>query len=164
MISIVVGASDNDVIGHLSKLPWYLSRDLKNFAKLTKGHSTIMGRKTFDSIVERLGHGLPERKNIVITRQSDFSHKDALVAHDWTEAVKLSGNDEIFVSGGAEIYKLALPHTDRIYLTRIHTTCDGDVLLPIKNFSDWEVVHQEEWPKDEKNEFDATYYIYERRS
>lgn len=123
-----------------------------------------MGRKTFDSIVARLGKPLPNRKSVVITRQKDFKvPKGVVVAGSWEEAMEKTKGDEIFISGGSEIYKMALPHTDRIYLTRIHTTCEGDVEMPITDFSEWKIIHQEEWPKDEKNKFDATYYIYERK-
>lgn len=163
MISIIVAASDNDIIGHLNKLPWYLSRDLKNFARLTRGNTTVMGRKTFESILARLGHPLPDRKNVVITRQKDFDAKGATVVASWEEAMKATAGEEVFVSGGNEIYKLALPHADRLYLTRVHRTSEGDTHLPIKDFSEWTLVEKEEWPKDEKNEFDATYYVYERK-
>ena len=163
MISIIVAASDNDVIGHLNKLPWYLSRDLKNFSRLTRGNTTIMGRKTFESILARLGHALPNRKNVVITRQTEFDAKGATVVGSWEEALRATAGEEVFVSGGNEIYKLALPYADRLYLTRVHRNSDGDTYLPIKDFSEWTLVEKEEWPKDEKNEFDATYYVYERK-
>jgi dihydrofolate reductase len=164
MISIIVGASDNNVIGHLNKLPWYLPRDLKNFSALTTGHTTIMGRKTFESIMARLGKPLPNRQSIIITKQKDFQTPEGCaVANNWSEAIQKATDREIFVSGGTEIYKLALPDTQRIYLTRIHTTCDGDVYLPITDFSDWKLIHEEQWPKDEKNQFNATYQIYERK-
>ena len=163
MISIIVAASDNDVIGHLSKLPWYLPRDLKNFSSLTTGHTAVMGRKTFESILARLGHPLPNRKNVVITHNEKYKAPECIVATSWEKAMEKIKGDEIFVSGGVEIYKMALPYANRLYLTRVHTICEGDVLLPIKDFSDWNLIHKEFWAKDEKNKSDATYYIYERK-
>src|SRR5947207_2376698 len=126
MISIIVGTSENGVIGHLNDIPWYLPRDLKHFSEITKGHTTLMGRKTYDSIVKRLGHALPNRKNIILTRQKDFKAPDCIVVNSWDEAVKAAQGKDIYVSGGADIYSLALPHADKIYLTIIHTQSEGD--------------------------------------
>ena len=164
MITIIVAASDNNIIGHLNKLPWYLPRDLKNFSKTTRGHTTLMGRKTFDSIMSRLGHPLPDRKNVIITRQKDFAvPTGCVVVGSWEEAMEKTKGEEVFVSGGAEIYKMALPNADRLILTRVHKISDGEVPLPIEDFSEWRLTHEEFWPKDEKNEYDATYQIYERK-
>lgn len=164
MISIIVAASDNDVIGHANALPWYLSRDLKNFKELTTGHTTVMGRKTFESIMARIGKPLPNRKNVVITTQSDFqAPPEVIVVHSWEEAMEKTKEEEVFVSGGEAIYKMALPHADRLILTRVHMNSEGETKFPIKDFSEWKLVHEESWPKDEKNEWDATYQIYERR-
>src|SRR4051812_26269051 len=110
MISIIVAASDNNIIGHLNKLPWYLPRDLKKFKENTVGHTTLMGRKTFDSIMTRLGHPLPDRKTVIITRQKDFvAPPECIVVGSWEEAMEKTRGEEVFVSGGAEIYKMALP-------------------------------------------------------
>ena len=164
MISIIVAASDNNIIGHLNKLPWYLPRDLKNFSKTTRGHTTVMGRKTFDSIMARLGHPLPERESVIITRQKNFTAPpECVVVSSWEEAMEKTKEKEIFVSGGAEIYKMAVSHADRLILTRVHKISDGDIELPIKDFSEWQLTYEEFWPKDEKNECDATYQIYERK-
>jgi dihydrofolate reductase len=164
MISIVVAASDNDVIGHLNALPWYLSRDLKRFKELTTGHTALMGRKTFESIVARIGGPLPNRKNVIITRQTDFSVPEGcVVASSWKDAMEKTKGEEVFVSGGEAIYEMSLPYVDRIYLTRVHTVSDGEVRLPITDFSDWTLVSEEFWPKDEKNEWDATFLVYDRK-
>lgn len=163
MISLIVAASDNDVIGHLNTIPWYLSRDLKNFKKLTVGKTAIMGRKTFESIMTRLGKPLPDRKSVIITRQSDFTvPTGCVVASSWEDAMEKTKGEEIFVSGGEAIYAMALPYVDRLHLTRVHMQSEGEIMLPITDFSDWNLVHEEKWPKDEKNEYDATYQIYER--
>lgn len=164
MISIIVAASDNNIIGHLNKLPWYLPRDLKKFKENTVGHTTLMGRKTFDSIMARLGHPLPERKSVIITRQKDFAApSECVVVGSWQEAMEKTAGEEVFVSGGAEIYKMAFPYADRLILTRVHKISDGEVGLPIKDFSEWQLISEEFWPKDEKNECDATYQIYDRK-
>lgn len=164
MASIIVAASDNDVIGHANDLPWRLSRDLKNFSKLTTGNTALMGRKTFESIMMRLGHPLPNRKNVIITRQKDFvAPPECVVAGSWEEAMEKTQGEDVFVSGGAEIYRMALPRASHLYLTRVHVQSKGDVRLPPVDFSEWNLIHEEQWPKDEKNEYDATYQIYERR-
>ncbi|KAA0205954.1 dihydrofolate reductase [Candidatus Uhrbacteria bacterium] len=163
MISIIVAVSDNDVIGHQNVLPWYLSRDLKNFKKLTTGNTVVMGRKTFDSIMARLGHPLPDRKNVIITRQEDFRAPDCVVAHSWEEAIEKTKGENVFIGGGEAIYRMALPQADRLHLTRVHMQSEGDVKFPPVDFFEWNLVHEEEWPKDEKNETAATYQIYERK-
>lgn len=164
MISVIVAATDNDVIGRANDLPWYLSRDLKNFKDVTTGHTTIMGRKTFDSIFARLGKPLPNRKNVIVTTQTDFhAPPECVVAHSWEEAIEKTKGEEIFVIGGATLYALALPFADRLHLTRVHATIEGDVRLPPIDFSEWNLVSEEVWPKDEKNKFDASYQIYERK-
>lgn len=164
MISIIVAASDNNVIGHLNAIPWYLPRDLKNFKALTVGNTAVMGRKTFDSIMTRLGKPLPDRKTVIITHQKDFAAPpECVIASSWEDAMEKTKGEEVFVSGGEAIYEMALPHADRLYLTRVHMQSGGDIMLPITDFSDWNLVHEEEWLKDEKNEHDATYQIYERR-
>lgn len=161
MIAIVVGTSENGVIGHLNKIPWYLPRDLKHFKEVTLGHTVVMGRKTYESIIARIGTPLPDRKNIIITRQTDFKAPDCTVAHTWEEAVEAAQGEDIYVSGGSEIYNMALPHTDRLYLTKIHTHSDGDVYFKY-NKDEWREVSKEFHPKDEKNPFDCTFYVYER--
>lgn len=164
MINIIVAASDNDVIGHLNQIPWYLPRDLKHFKELTMGHTALMGRKTFESIVARIGKPLPDRKNVVITRQTDFvAPPEVIIASSWEDAMEKTKGEEVFVSGGEAIYAMALPHADRLLLTRVHTQSEGGVRFPIQDFSAWTLVHEEAWPKDEKNAFDATYQVYERR-
>lgn len=164
MVNIIVAASDNDVIGHLNQIPWYLPRDLKHFKELTIGHTALMGRKTFESIVARIGKPLPDRKNVVITRQADFvAPPGVVVASSWADAMEKTRGEEVFVSGGEAIYAMALPDADRLLLTRVHTQSEGEVTFPMRDFSAWTLVREEFWPKDEKNVFDATYQVYERR-
>jgi dihydrofolate reductase len=133
-LSIIVATARNGVIGKDNQLPWHLPQDLKYFREKTTGKPVIMGRKTFESI----GRPLPNRVNIVITRNKDWSREGIIVVHDLAEAIKAASNIreggsefEIMVIGGAEIYKSALPKADRIYLTYIDKHVDGDAFFPV---------------------------------
>jgi dihydrofolate reductase len=161
IISLIVAASENDVIGKDKKLPWSLPDDMKHFRVLTQGHPVIMGRKTYESI----GHALPNRRNIVITRQADFQLPDAEVAPSVDAALKLVGDDssaEAFVIGGGEIYKQMIEEADRIYMTRVHTTIDGDAFFPTIDSSVWKELSKEEHPKDEKHLFPFSFITYQK--
>lgn len=126
-ISIIVAVAKNNVIGKDNKLPWHLPEDLKHFKELTSGHTVIMGRKTFESI----GRPLPNRKNIVISRNENFKANDMEVVHSIEQALDLTKNeDEVFIIGGAEIYKQALLLVNKIYLTRINKDYEGDAYFP----------------------------------
>src|SRR3989338_2229679 len=163
MLSIIVATSENNMIGHLNKIPWYMPQDLKHFAAVTKGHTVIMGRNTYESIFARLGKPLPERKNIVVTRNADFKAQGCTIVHSLDEALKKTlGEEENFVIGGSQLYAEALAKTDRIYRTRIHTTLEGDAFFPELAATEWKLVESKPETKDEKNPFDATYEIYER--
>lgn len=165
MISIIVGTTENRVIGHLNKIPWYLPRDLKHFSTTTKGHTVIMGRNTYESIIARNGKPLPERNNIVVTWQKDFQAPGCVVVHSLQEALSKSPkNAEVFVIGGSQLYNEALTKADRLYITIIHTTLEGDAFFPEFNKTDWKIVSENRFEKDGKNQFASTYYIYDRRS
>src|SRR3990167_8244481 len=141
MLALIVATSENNVIGHLNKIPWYMPRDLKHFASVTKNHTVIMGRNTYESILARLGKPLPERKNIIVTRQGNFKAPYCVVVHSLEEALeKVAQNEEVFVIGGSQMYAEALPKTDRIYRTRIHTKLEGDAFFPELNPKEWKLV------------------------
>ena len=126
-ISAVVAMSENRVIGKGGQLPWRLPEDLKRFRILTTGHTVIMGRKTFESI----GRPLPNRKNVVISRQPGFHSEGVVVVHSLDEALQSCGQEsEVFVIGGGEIYRAALQKIQRIYLTLVHSQIDGDAYFP----------------------------------
>jgi len=155
MISIIVAVAENGVIGKDNQLLWRLSDDLKQFKALTSGHAVIMGRKTFDSI----GKPLPKRTNIVITRQDKVSEDTSvLVANSIERAVEmakeLKGNDEIFIIGGGNIYEQSLAITDKVYLTEVKTTIDGDTYFPDLSKDEWEEISRKSYQKGEKNEYD----------
>jgi dihydrofolate reductase len=161
IISLLVAADENNVIGKDNKLPWHLPSDLKYFKNLTWGMPILMGRKTFDSI----GKPLPGRKTIVITRNKDWQHENVTTVHSLEEAIiKAKGFDvnEIFVIGGAEIFRSAFPDAKRIYLTRIHHRFDGDVFFPVLDNS-WKLVKEKKQSADEKNAYDHTFQVWERQ-
>jgi len=136
-ISLIVALSENHVIGTGNRLPWSLPEDLKRFKRVTMGHPVIMGRKTYESI----GRLLPGRENIIITRNKNFSVEGAIVSSSLEEAYEKAstspGSEEVFVIGGGEIFSLALPHADKLYLTWVHKKIPGDAHFPeidAKNF------------------------------
>lgn len=156
-ISMIVATSENGVIGKDGDMPWRLSADLKNFKKITTGHSMIMGRKTWDSI-QRL---LPGRTTVIVTRREDYKVEGAIVVNSLEEALSATDDESPFVVGGAEIYRLALPLVSRIYLTRVHAEIDGDTFLPEIDFGQWKKVESESHKADEKNSQDYTFEVWE---
>lgn len=133
--------------------------DLKHFKKITSGHSVIMGRKTFESI----GKALPGRRNIVVSRQEFFKADGCTVVKSLQAAVDLCQKEkEVFIIGGAEVYKQAINAADRIYLTRIYNEFEGDSYFPEINFSNWKLTKYEKFHSDENNKFDYSFAEYER--
>ena len=130
MISLIVAADEGNLIGADNSIPWYLPEDLKRFKQITMGHTVIAGRKTHESIVERLGHPLPGRLTIVVTRGPARRDTETVrYRHSLDEALADAGDEELFVIGGAEIYHAALPRIQRIYLTRVAGRFEGDTRL-----------------------------------
>ena len=163
ILSMLVAADTNNVIGKENRLPWHLPNDLKYFKNLTWGMPIVMGRKTFESI----GKALPGRKSIVITRNRDWSAADTTVVHSVQEAVQAAqvyGVKEIFVIGGAAIFQTAFASAYRLYLTRIHHAFEGDVFLPNINEKEWQQVKSLHQPTDEKNRYAHTFEVWERKS
>lgn len=164
-INIIVSVSENWTIGKNNKLLWKLSSDLKRFKDLTSGKPVIMGQKTFESLPNG---ALPNRTNIVLTDNPNFSAPNIIVAFNIFEAIERAKlecgkNCEIFVIGGGMIYKLFLEYADFVYLTTVHTIIDGDTYFPELNLDDWKLISEEFKEKDEKNEYDHTYKIYKRK-
>ncbi len=157
MISLIVAHDQNRVIGHKNKLPWYLPGDLKYFKEQTMGKPMIMGRKTFESI----GKPLPGRRNIVVTRNVGFQHEGIEVATSVEEAIKLAGNvEEIMVIGGEQIFDLTLPIADRLYITYIDHTFEGDTYFPTYE-DDWKLVSKSEPIKTDEG-YSFYYCIFEK--
>jgi len=158
-VSIIVAIGRNHAIGKNNKLLWHLPKDLKHFKDVTTGHTVIMGRKTFDSV----GKPLPNRRNIIVTRQA-ISIEGCEVVSSIDAALALCANEEeVFIVGGAEIYKLSIPLTDRIYLTVIDHDFDGDTFFPELNDEDWKETERENFEPDEKNKYTYSFITLERR-
>ncbi|MEY3171130.1 MAG: Dihydrofolate reductase [Pseudomonadota bacterium] len=154
-LSIIVAMSSNRVIGVNNTLPWHLSEDLKHFKFLTVGHTIIMGRKTYDSI----GRALPNRRNIVISRNIEISCEGAEVVHSIEDAFSISKNDgEVFVIGGSNIYEQALHLVDHLYITEIKKSFLGDAFFPEINKSIWVETSREDHIANDGLEFSFVNY------
>jgi dihydrofolate reductase len=162
-VSLIVAVSSNGTIGRDGDLPWYLPADLKHFKRTTMDHHLIIGRRTW----EEVGKPLPGRTMVVVTRSRRFVPPGGVfVARSVEEALEIaSGDDEPFIGGGSQIYRIALARdlVDRIYLTRIHAEVEGDTHFPDFDLSEWELVSEEHHEADEKNEFDYSFLVYDRR-
>ena len=157
-ISLVCAVSENNVIGWNNRLPWHLPADLKHFKSLTTGHTVFMGRKTWQSI----GKPLPNRINIIITRQADFSAPGGLVVHSLLDGLALCP-DQVFVIGGGEIYREALAYANKIYLTRIHQCFIGDTFLFDLNPEIWQEISRQDCTPDIKNSLGYSFLVYGRK-
>jgi dihydrofolate reductase len=149
-LSLIVAVAENGVIGHNNQLIWHLPNDLKQFKRLTTGHCIIMGRKTFESI----GKPLPNRTSIIISRNLDFQIEGCITVNSLENAIlaaKKIENEETFIIGGAEIYRLALPIIDKIYLTEVHHIFEGDTSFPVIDKTIWQETHREDFEIDEKH-------------
>lgn len=161
IVSCIVAATENWVIGKDNDIPWYLSDDLKYFKKKTSGHHILMGRNCFESI----GRPLPKRTNIVITRNPFYTISNCLIAHSIQEALSIAHDhkeEEAFIIGGGQIYEQSQVFWDRIYLTKVHTEIEGDVYFPQIDLSTWKLQSEEKHQKSEKNEFDYSFLVYEK--
>lgn len=161
MISLIAAIGKNNELGKGNTLLWNMPTDMKYFRETTKGHSVIMGRKTFES----LGQALPNRRNVVITRDVNYEKKDVEIVHSLKEALDLFKNkdEEIFVIGGGDIYKQALPFADRLYITHVAAEDkDADAFFPEIIPVVWNEVSHEEHQKDGKNPFNYTFSVYEK--
>ncbi len=156
MISIIVAVAENGVIGDGERMPWHISADLKHFKEITTGHSVIMGRKTFES----LGRPLPNRRNIVITRDVTYTAVGVEVVHSLEEAIALTKDNDNFIIGGGEIYRQAMPFADRLYITHIRATFEGKTTFPEIDEKHWHIVEQSE--TFEENGIRFEYITYER--
>lgn len=158
MISIIVAVAQNGVIGSGNRMPWHIAEDLQRFKAITTGHPVIMGRKTFES----LGRPLPNRTNVVITRNPDWKADGVKSVSSLWEAVLLfPKEEEVFIIGGGEIYRQALPIADKVYLTVIHDDYEGDTCFPALDPAQWQAVSTELHPHGENfpHSFEFTDYI-----
>jgi dihydrofolate reductase len=149
-VILIAAVGANGVIGRDNDLPWRIREDLQHFKALTLGHTLVMGRKTYDSI----GRPLPGRRTVVVTRQLDWSVDGVEVAHDLDDALKLASSNDLYVAGGGEIYRQALPYADRLELTEVDQSPDGDVTFPAFDRTDWR-----ETARDQRDGFAFVTYV-----
>jgi len=162
MLSIIVAVAENNVIGKDNKLIWHLPEDLKRFKQLTTGHTIIMGRKTFES----LGRVLPNRKHIVLTKDTSFQidNQNVEIVNDIKELDKyIKLEEECFVIGGAIVYAQLMPKVEKMYITKIHKKFDGDAYFPVIDEENWIILEKSQGVKDEKNPYDYEYITYKRK-
>ena len=161
-IAMIAAMTDDRVIGIDNSLPWKLPNDMKWFRQKTLGKPIIMGRKTFESFGAR---PLPGRKNIIITRDTGYKAEGCEVVHSIDAALQAAGDvEEAMIIGGASFYEQMLPRADRLYLTLVHTTVQGDAWFPEIDFSQWDETERIDNPGDEKNPFPHTFVILERKA
>jgi dihydrofolate reductase len=160
IVSLIAAMAQNRVIGHDGGLPWRLPRDMRRFQRLTTGHAVIMGRKTYDSV----GQPLPNRRNLVVTRSIDYRPPGVRVFHSLDDALLAADCGEVFVAGGAEIYRLAFPRAVRLYLTVVHAVVEGDTFFPAFAMDDWHLEEDLRYPSDERHPFAHSFRFYVRRS
>jgi len=160
VITLIVAVADNGVIGRDNTLPWHLPEDLKRFKRLTMGKPMIMGRKTFESI----GKPLPGRRNIVVTRDTNYHREGIEVVHGTDEALAVTADaPEVMVIGGAELFRTALPLAGRIHLTRVHGNIEGNVMWPALDTRQWEVIERERHESDDRHAYAMTFEVWEKR-
>mgnify|MGYP001472876003 CR=1 FL=1 len=160
MLTMIAAAAENNALGKNNDLVWHLPDDFKRFKRLTSGHHIIMGRKTFESFPKLL----PNRTHVIITRQKDYKPKDTIVVSSLEEAIKVSKLDEQpFIIGGGEIYKMGMEEATKIELTRVHGEFDADTFFPEINEDEWELVKEQFHEKDEKHDYAFTYLTYEKK-
>jgi dihydrofolate reductase len=161
-VSLIVAVSENGVIGRDGGLPWRLSKDLRRFKQLTMGHHLVIGRRTW----EEVGTPLPGRIMVVVTRDRTFAADGVLVAHSLDEALDLvRDDDEPFIGGGAEIYRMALERSmvDCLYITRVHAEVEGDTFFPEIDLEAWRLISREDHDADDKNQYPFSFLTYERK-
>lgn len=160
-ISMIAAMTDERVIGIENRLPWRLPNDMKWFRQHTLGKPIIMGRKTFESFGSK---PLPDRTNIIITRDESYQAKDSIVVHSIDEALQAAGEvDEIMIIGGASFYEQMLPQADRLYLTFVHADVQGDAWFPEIDLSEWNEVERIDYDADEKNPQAHSFVILNRK-
>lgn len=164
IISLIAAISKNRVIGKNNDLPWHLPDDMKYFMQTTKGHHVIMGRKNYDSIPEKF-RPLPNRTNIVVTRQEKYVAPNCIVVHSLEKGIEIArqhGEAELFIIGGSEIYNRSVAIADRLYLTEIHAHIDGDTYFPEFDKSQWKEESRKHHLSDERHKFPFDFVVYAR--
>ena len=160
MIIMIAAAAENNALGKDNKIVWHLPNDYKRFRRLTTGHHIIMGRKTFESLKKPL----PDRKHIIITRQKEYKAEGCIVVDTMQKALDACPKDQnSFIIGGGEIYKLGISYADKIELTRVHGTFEADAFFPEINEGEWKLEKSERNEKDESHNYEYTYQTFVRK-
>lgn len=160
MIIMIAAVAENNALGKDNELVWHLPNDFKRFKTLTSGHHIIMGRKTFESFPKPL----PNRTHIIITLQKNYQAEGCIIVDSIEKALSICPKDEdSFIIGGGEIYTLGLAYTDKIEITRVHSSFEADAYFPEINKKDWKLEKYEFNEKDEKHKYDYTYETYIRK-
>ena len=163
-ISIIVAISENNIIGKDNSLIWHLPADMKFFKDKTTGHCIITGRKNYESIPAKF-RPLPNRTNIIIICQKDYEAPGAIVLSSIEEAIekaKQITDEEVFIIGGGEIFVQSMHLADKLYVTKIHHSFDGDIFFPEINSTIWKETKHADFKKDEKNKYDYSFGEYEK--
>lgn len=145
MLNIIAAVAENGVIGDKNKLLWHIPEDLQRFKKLTMGKTVVMGRKTFESILEQLGTPLPGRKNVVITRQNDYITPGVEIFHSIDEALQAHQNEDIWIIGGGQLYAQTIDKADKLYITHVEKTVSGDTYFPTISPEKWKLASEEKF-------------------
>lgn len=164
IVSLIAALTTNRVIGKNNDLPWRLPDDMKYFMQTTSRHTVIMGRKNYDSLPEKF-RPLPNRVNIVVTRQKDFSAPGCAVVNSLEKGIELAqtaNEEEVFNIGGAEMFALGMPFTQRMYLTEIQTELQGDTLFPEIDSSRWKEISRNHHGTDERHAYSFDFVVYDR--
>lgn len=162
MIAIIAALDKNNAIGKDNDLPWYLPGDLAYFKQLTLGASVIAGRKTYQSIVARLGKPLPDRQNIVLSRKSFKADAGVVVVNSIESALHRATHDRTFVIGGGQIYEQAIKQADRLYITEVDVAVDGDVFFPTIDKAIWREVSRAHNQADDRHMYSYDHVVYDR--
>jgi dihydrofolate reductase len=158
-LQAIAAMAANRVIGDGNRLPWHLPEDLARFKRLTMGGTLVLGRKTYESI----GRPLPGRKTVVVSRQPGYAPEGVLVARSIEEALERAGEGNVWIAGGAAIYRQALDRCERLYLTRIEAEIQGDAFFPEIDEAVWRKVEEERWAAGERGSFGYRFEVWERR-
>ncbi|MDU0201747.1 dihydrofolate reductase [Paenibacillus sp. MAH-36] len=158
-IYLIAAMDKNRVIGKDNDIPWRIPNDWRYVNKITKGHTIVLGRRNFESI----GKVLPDRRNIILSRDTELNIEGCEMAHSIQEVFDLCQNEEkIFIFGGEQIYKLFMPYVKKMYVTKIHHEFEGDTYFPEIDFSEWKEISVEKGITDSKNPYTYFFHIYER--
>ncbi|PGS72200.1 dihydrofolate reductase [Bacillus cereus] len=158
IISAMVAVGENNVIGKNNDIPWRLPNDWAYLRRITMGHSIILGRKNYESI----GKPLDGRKNIILTTNKNYKAEGCYIAYSIEDALSKCEGEEVFILGGEEIYQQFLRYTQKLYITKIHSTFEGDRYFPEIDFSLWKEIYTEKGIQNDKNPYEYYFHVFER--